>query len=486
MRRVVALAVIAAVALGGYGADARVRDVARQIPTGNWTTFDYNAQRSGVGPAATGITAGDLQLLVRRTVQLGGTVDSAPVALHGVVAGRARDVIIVTTTYGRTIALDARSGARLWQYQPPGYRQLAGSAQITTATPVIDSSLKYVYTASANGFIHKLAISDGRPIWSTRITFDATHEKIAGALNLTGRSVVVVTGGYFGDTPPYQGHVVLIDRVSGRITAVWNSLCSGRRALIDPPSSCPASNSGIWGRSGSVIEPGGDILVATGNGPFNGSTSWGDSVLELSPGLALLRNYTPVNQAELNSSDTDLGSTSPALLGDVSGVPLAVMGGKDGILRLLDLNRLDGTAGRAGPRTGGELQQIAAPGSAPVYTVPAVWSAPHGRVNVVVATESGTTDYVLGPNHRLRIAWTNGTPGTSPVLAGGLLYIYDQVDGALEIYRPLTGSRLASLPAARGHWNSPIIVGGRIILPVGNANDHSTSGTLEIYHLPGD
>jgi hypothetical protein len=28
-------------------------------------------------------------------------------------------------------------------------------------------------------------------------------------------------------------------------------------------------------------------------------------------------------------------------------------------------------------------------------------------------------------------------------------------------------------------------VGGRVILPVGNANDHSTSGVVDIYHLPG-
>ena len=46
------------------------------------------------------------------------------------------------------------------------------------------------------------------------------------------------TGGYGGDAPPYQGHIVVLDTGSGQIEHVWNSLCSDRAAIIDP-SSCP-------------------------------------------------------------------------------------------------------------------------------------------------------------------------------------------------------------------------------------------------------
>jgi hypothetical protein len=42
-----------------------------------------------------------------------------------------------------------------------------------------------------------------------------------------------------------------------------------------------------------------------------------------------------------------------------------------------------------------------------------------------------------------------------------------------------------ALPAEAGHWNSPIVVGGRIILPEGSYFSHSDSGTIDIYHLPG-
>ena len=114
-----------------------------------------------------------------------------------------------------------------------------------------------------------------------------------------------------------------------------------------------------------MLVPGsGDMLVSTGNGPFNGGArDWGDSVLELAPyATGLLHNYTPTDQAQLNSGDQDLGSTSPALLPDPGGPPLAVQGGKDGLLKLLDLDQLDGTSGPAGPRTGGAVQTLPTPG----------------------------------------------------------------------------------------------------------------------------
>ena len=44
----------------------------------------YDAQRSGVGPASTGITAGNVGRLKRRQVRLDGTVDSSAIEVHAV------------------------------------------------------------------------------------------------------------------------------------------------------------------------------------------------------------------------------------------------------------------------------------------------------------------------------------------------------------------------------------------------------------------
>ena len=205
--------VLGAVLLASCGADApRPRDSPGPnqagasfrpgIPDGGWRTFDYDAHRGGVGPTATGITKSNLHSLRERIVRLTGVADSSAIQLHSVsVAGKLRDVDVVTTTYGRTIAFDPATGARLWEYAPKAIGRYQGSSRITTASPVADPDRRHIYAASPDGFIHKLAINNGHQAWSARVTFDSTREKIAGALNLSGRYVIVTTGGYFGDQP---------------------------------------------------------------------------------------------------------------------------------------------------------------------------------------------------------------------------------------------------------------------------------------------
>jgi hypothetical protein len=295
--------------------------------------------------------------------------------------------------------------------------------------------------------------------------------------------VLVTTGGYFGDQPTYQGHLAVISRTTGRIARVFNSLCSNRHHLLSPPSSCPASDSAIWARSGAVVEPAsGRLLVATGNGPFDGHTNWGDSVLELTAdGRSLLHNWTPTDHAALDHDDLDLGSTAPAL---IKGTSLAAQGGKSGKLALFDLSRLNGTTGRAGPKTGGQLQTLAAPGAAPLFSAPLSFTRA-GRTYLVVADGSATAGYELS-HRRLHQVWEQPTAGTSPVIAGGLLFVYDHTAGRLRVMNPTSGRSLASLPASPGHWSSPTVEGGRVILPVGGSTeDNARSGKVLIYHLPG-
>jgi outer membrane protein assembly factor BamB len=446
-------------------------------PAHDWTRFNYDAGRSGVYPFATGITAANAARLQRQRVELDGTVDSSPIYLHDVtVEGARHDVFFVTTTYGKTLAIDAASGRVLWRYVPSSYSSLAGTYRITNATPVADPSRTAIYAAGPDGRIRKLSVADGHELWSTAITLLPRREKIAASLNFSRGLVIATTGGYVGDEPPYQGHVVTLRPSTGKIVRVWNSLCSDRHALINP-SSCRSSDSAIWARAGAVVEPNGRLLVATGNAPWNGRTDWGDSAIELSPDAArLLQNWTPRNQAALNSSDADLGSTAPALLGG----GLALQGGKDGKLRLLSLRRMNGTA-HAGARLGGELQTLSTPGGTDLFTAPAVWH--QGRTTwAFVADGAGTAAWRLVKG-RLRLVWQNRHAGTSPLVAGGLLYVYDP-GGALRIYRPTNGRAVAALSAGAGHWNSPIVVAGRIALPEGDANEHRESGVLDIYRLP--
>ncbi|MFI4992485.1 MAG: PQQ-binding-like beta-propeller repeat protein [Solirubrobacterales bacterium] len=447
----------------------------------DWPEFGLNPQRTDTSEDATGITSANVAHLRQMKLSLAGTVDSSPVYLHGVsVGGIPHNVVVVSTTYGKTLAIDADNGKTLWTFTPPGYDRWAGSAQITVSSPLAGPDRLWVYAASPNGLIHKLSLANGSEdrsgAWPVSVTRDATHEKLGAALNIDGPDLVVATSGYFGDAPPYQGHVVLIDRTSGQIKAVFNTLCSDRHRLI-VPSSCSASDSAILSRSGVVVEPGGGrLLLDTGNGPWNGSTNFGDSVLELTfPGLKLRQSYTPADQASLNSSDTDLGSSAPALLGQNR----IVLAGKDGILRVLELSRLNGRSAFSHTLLGGEIQRLQIPEGGQLFTAPAIWRR-SGRTTMFVADENGTAAYVMRRG-RLYQAWQNGTPGTSPVMAGGLLYVYDPSAGGIYVYRPGSPRPLAKLPGASGHWNSPIVADGHIIEPGGNANDHSLNGTLEIF-----
>jgi hypothetical protein len=171
----------------------------------------------------------------------------------------------------------------------------------------------------------------------------------------------------------------------------------------------------------------------------------------------------------------DLGSSAPVLLG---GDRVAVAG-KDGVLRVLALSRLDGHP-PSSPRTfGGELQRLSVPGGAQLFSAPAVWRK-GARTTMFVADENGTAAYVLRGG-RLYLAWSNGNPGTSPVMAGGLLYVYQPSNGGIYVYHPGSERPIANLPGSPGHWNSPIVVDGHIVEPEGNANDHKLTGKLDLF-----
>src|SRR5581483_11536242 len=102
--------------------------------THDWTRFGYDAGRSSVSPDSTGIDSTNAASLQRTTITIDGTGDASAIYLHGVtVNGAAHNTLFVTTTYGKTLALDAASGAVLWEFTPPAYASFAGSAQITTS-----------------------------------------------------------------------------------------------------------------------------------------------------------------------------------------------------------------------------------------------------------------------------------------------------------------------------------------------------------------
>jgi outer membrane protein assembly factor BamB len=437
----------------------------------DWPTWGYDPARSEQNSQETTLTRGNVAGLHRLWVaKLPGVADGEPILLHGLTMpdGTQRDLLFLTTRAGTLVAVDAGSGAVIWTAATSGPRY-------TTSSPVADPSRQFVYSYGLDAKLHKYAATTGHEVtsapWPVTITTMPDSEKQSSSLNAANGFVYVTTAGYPGDAPPYQGHVVAVDLQSGAVH-VFNALCSTIVHVL-APGECSANQAGLWTRAGVVVDPtSGDVYTTTGNGPYDGQHEWGNTVLELAPGAARLRDtYTPPNYAALNDGDTDLGSAAPALLPRLSGTStplLAVQASKDGLLRLL--NRQD-LSGHGGPgHLGGELQRIATPGGCAVFTQPAVWTDPAGQVWVLVSDGCGTAGYQLTSNNgasRLRQAWSIGQGATSPVVAHGVLYA--ATSNTVFALDPASGRQLwSSAQTSAGgsigavHWESPIVVNGRV------------------------
>jgi hypothetical protein len=368
--------------------------------------------------------------------------------------------------------VDANGGGAIWAHQ-------VGGARYTTSGPVADPGRQYVYSYGLDGALHRYALATGDETigngWPVLVTRMTQTEKQSATLNLANGRVYVPTAGYPGDAPPYQGHVVIADAGSGAGT-VFNSLCANLTHVL-AQGECPEDQSGIWARAGVVVDPEtGKVFVTTGNGAYDanrGGHNYGDSVVELSgDGTRVVDSYTPTNYQQLTNADADLGSTEPALLPRIatSKTPLlAVQGGKDAKLRLLNRQNLSGQGGPG--HVGGELQILDSPGCA-VFDQPVVWTDPASKaVWVFVGGQCGLGGYQAvtdgGGTTRLRQIWKTGASGTTPVLAGGVLF--QQLAGEVRAMEPQTGKTLwsSTQPGAGGttggiHWQSVIVVNGRV------------------------
>jgi outer membrane protein assembly factor BamB len=422
------------------------------VRAADWPVFGADAARTGVAADATLGPGNVAHLDVRWRTKLGAVADAAPIVAGGRVFETAKD--------GTTYALDAVSGHVLWRFATTG-------PNITTSVPAYDAATRLLYAGGVDGYVHRLDPATGHELrgrgFPVEITLAPATEKDASALNVANGYLYAQTSGYFGDAPPYVGHLVAI-RLSDGSKNVFNTLCSARRELIEPQS-CSEQRSGMWSRSGVVVDPDrsmqGRIYAATGNGAFDsGAGNYGDSILALSAdGAQLIAYATPSDAADLAAEDLDVGSSSPALLPRQNGNPplLAVQGGKDAKLRLLDRSRLGGV-GRA-------LQTIVLTGR--LFSAPAVWTAQNGNVWVFLGLGDGVHAFRLVANggaSRLVSAWSanvaSNSEGSSPVVSNGVIF----VPGSAELVAldALDGHVLWRHAIGPIHWQSASVADGAV------------------------
>ncbi|WP_431247035.1 cell wall-binding repeat-containing protein [Leifsonia xyli] len=464
-----------------------------------WGQFGNGPSHSGVNSAETQIipsTVGALKPLF--TATLPGVSDGPPVEQPGVAtAGGTRDLLFTTTKDGWITATDAATGAEVWKHQNgPGSCTINTGTNpcFTTSSPAVDPSGAFVYSYGLDGRVHKYATGSGAETtgggWPQVATLKPYDEKSSPALTIatvSGHTYLYVSnGGYPGDRGDYQGHVTTVDLSTGA-QRVFNTLCSDKTGHLGV-SACGHTQSAVWARPSVVYDPGTQrILFSTGNGLFDGSRNWGDSVLAINPdgsGAAggPVDSYTPTNYAQLDQADADLGSTAPQVVAPPAGssvAHLAVQSGKDAMIRLLNTADLSGQ-GRTGA-TGGELQSIAVPQGGQVLTQPANWVDRNGTSWVFIANNSGISALKLqagtGGKPALVPVWKQTAAGTTPIVAGGVLFYLSRA--GIRALNPATGGQLWTDTAGGSglHWQSPIVANGRLYFTDGG-------GKLRAYAVP--
>jgi hypothetical protein len=155
------------------------------------------------------------------------------------------------------------------------------------------------------------------------------------------------------------------------------------------------SRGGVWmSGQGLTVDSSGNLYLITGNGTFDGSTNFGDSIMKLTGGLTPADYFTPSNQDALNSQDADLGSGGVL---NLPGTNYVIGGGKDGRLFLLSSANM-GHYNAGTDQAVQEFQAVALNGSSThIHGSPVYWNSP---VN-------GPTLYVWGENDHGR-AYTFG------------------------------------------------------------------------------
>ena len=309
-------------------------------------------------------------------VSVDGQVYAQPLYLPGVsIGGGTHNILYVETEHDSVYAIDADSGTIYAQVSliPAGGTTVSSSSDLNcgdispevgiTGTPVIDPSSNILYVVSkakVNGNVvqqlHALNAAtlaedlngpveidaqvagtapDGN---GSTVVFNPILENQRPGLALENGHVLVSWGAHC-DNPPYHGWLISYNAGTLAQEAVWN----------DTPDAESAGNTqspqgGIWmAGAAPAVDANGDIYVTSGNGYWNGTRDFSDSVLKLGPPandtFPVLDFFTPFDQG--GTGDSDVGSTGPILFpATSSGAQLLVQQGKQGTIYLVNRNNL--------------------------------------------------------------------------------------------------------------------------------------------------
>jgi len=380
----------------------------------NVLQYHRNLSRDGlyVDPAFTKAAAVRIHKDTTFNATIAGATFAQPLYFEGAAGGK--NLIIVATMQNQVYALDAASGAVVWQKQAgmPAQGSEFGCGNMATigitGTPVIDAASKTMFFDAANPGpvrkIHAFSLDDGseRPGWpvdvvasvrSGTVTFNPTIQSQRAAPTLVNGTLYVPYGGIIGDCGAYRGWVAGFPIATP--TQV-QAFATG------------ATKSGIWG-PGGIASDGTNLFVTTGNAPGGAAFGQQESILRLQAGPTFSATapnfFTPANWQALDTADDDLGGSGPILV-DVPGATpskLVVALGKNGIIYLVDRENLGGIAA-AGAQQGVASATVA---SNAIIQAAATYTTAMGTYVVLKGNGSGCPGGTRGDLTAVRISATS-------------------------------------------------------------------------------
>jgi hypothetical protein len=383
-------AVLLALALPLFSTSLRAQNV---------TTQHYDNTRSGSYTTETQltpstVTPSNFGRLFSQTVD--GQIYAQPLYMQNVsIGGVTHNVVFVATENDTVYAFDAdtnggTNASPLWMASmlASGHGAASGATAIPqgdlsttditpiigiTGTPVIDPSSNTMYLVSASkesgAYVQRLHALDitsgaekfGGPIQISgtvsgngngssggKLSFDQEWENNRSGLLLLNGFVYIAFASH-GDNGPWHGWIFAYNAATLKQTSVW---CSSGNGI----------GAGIWmGGSGLAADtlnptgnsPGGRLFIATGNGTFDATTpysntmDYGDSIvrIHLNNGvMTVADDFTPLNQATLNGADQDVASGGVLILPDQSGSHTHELfqTGKEGRFYIVDRDNMGG------------------------------------------------------------------------------------------------------------------------------------------------
>lgn len=345
-----------------------------------------------------------------------------------------------------------------------------------TGTPVIDTATNEIFAAEETEvgghkwqdiryWLVAVSLATHRELWHRQIDpphgNDPNHyyipaEQQRSALTLLDGRIYVEFGGLYGDCGQYHGYVVSLPATG-----------TGRLASYQVPTQREGA---IWGTGGAFVSSSGDLYVATGNGSSSSVNAYdeGNSVVELSPGLARLGYWAPGNWVQLNDDDWDLGSAGPVA---VPGTSLLFVAGKPAgngsfgylmpasPLRGIGQGAFTGRLCLGGGVFGADATDVIGTGARSHTYV----YAPCGSGTVAVEVDASAMTF--------KRVWaaSSGSPDGPPIVAGGLVWAVDWNSGELYGMNPSTGQAVVERSTgALEHFATPAVGDATLFVPTQN------------------